>query len=187
MQVVGAIFIEPILGIISFGWGLAFGFSAIANIFLYLFMLQIFSTGRSAGGDKFKIFVIVEATVAILFPIVAPLSAIIAAFQLVLILVLVVHLSFALALYIALIRATTGALGQTTDATARRGFSLIRLAGFAIIFAYCLFVMDRVWQISFEPQGYTLFVLLGWFSAGITGVLLYLGFVLPRRLRQQAK
>jgi hypothetical protein len=185
MQTIGANLFEPLLGIISFGWGLAFGMSAIANIFLYVFMLEIFYTGRSAGGVKLKIFIVVELGVAILMPILGPLSNIISAFASALLLVLMVHLFFSLALYITLIRATTASIVKTSDATARKGFSLIRMAGYAIIIAYCFFVLDRIWQILFEPEGYTIWVLLGWISAGVTGVLLYLGFVLPRRLRAE--
>lgn len=187
MQTVGATLLEPILGIASVGWGLAFGMSAIANIFLYLFMLEIFATGVKSGGVKFKIFAVVEVAVAVVIPIVAPLSSIIGIFEVLLLLVLLVHLSFALALYIALIGATTNSIRKTTNATARRGFSIIRLAAFAIIFAYCFFVLDRAWQIFFEPEGYTLWVMLGWISSGITGVLLYVGFVLPNRLRRENK
>jgi hypothetical protein len=187
MEVVGARILEPFLGIESFGWGLAFGMSAIANIFLYIFMLQVFSTGISAGGAKFKIFALVEATVAVLMPILGPLSHIMSAFETLLLLVLMIHLFFALALYITLARVTTASIGKTTDAVARRGFSLIRLAAFAIIIAYCFFVLDRLWTMLFEPEAYTMWVILGWISAGVAGILLYLGFVLPRRLGLGAK
>jgi hypothetical protein len=187
MEVFGARILEPFLGVESFGWGLAFGMSAIANIFLYVFMLDIFSTGRSAGGAKFKTFAVVEATVAVLMPIFGPLSHIMPVFDTLLLLVLMIHLSFALALYITLVRVTTSSIHKTTDAMARRGFSLIRLAAFAIIIAYCFFVLDRLWTTLFEPEAYTIWVILGWISAGVAGVLLYLGFVLPRRLRRETK
>jgi hypothetical protein len=187
MEVIGARLFEPYLGIESFGWGLAFGMSAVANIFLYVFMLEIFYAGRSAGGVKFKIFVVVEATVAVLMPFLGPLSHIMSIFDTILLLVLMIHLLFALALYITLARVTTASLRKTADATARRGFSLIRMAAFAIIIAYCFFVLDRVWTTLFEPEAYTVWVMLGWVAAGVSGVLLYLGFVLPRRLRQEKK
>jgi hypothetical protein len=187
MEVVGARIFEPYLGVQSFGWGLAFGMSAVANIFLYIFMLQVFSTGVGAGGAKFKIFVFVEATVAILMPILGPLSHITSVFETLLLLVLLIHLVFALALYITLVRVTTASIGKTTDAVARRGFSLIRLAAFAIIIAYCFFVLDRLWTTLFEPEAYTVWVMLGWISAGVAGILLYLGFVLPRRLGRGTK
>jgi hypothetical protein len=192
-QAIGAVLIEPALGVSSLGWGLAFGLTAIANIFLYAFMLQIFSTGTNAGGVRFKVFVIVEAIVAVLLPFAAPLSQppfsamLQSVFTIVLYLLLVVHLSFSIALYIALIKVTTASIRKTTNAMARRGFSLIRLAGFTIILSYTCFVLDRLWQYTFEPEGYTIFVIFGWVFAGFTGVLLYLGFVLPRRLRQDAK
>jgi uncharacterized membrane protein len=186
MEVVGARLFEPVLAIQSLGWGLAFGMSAVANIFLYVFMLEIFSTGRSAGGVKFKIFAFVEATVAVLMPFLGPLSHITSDFQTVSLLVLMIHLFFAMALYITLARVTTASIHKTDDATARRGFSLIRMAAFAIIIAYALFVLDRVWWM-FEPEEYTLWSILGWIAAGVSGVLLYLGFVLPRRLRQETK
>lgn len=182
MEVIGARLFEPALGILSFGWGLAFGMSAVANIFLYIFMLEIFSTGRSAGGAKFKIFVVVEATVAVLMPFLGPLSHMTSVFDTILLVVLMIHLFFAMALYITLARVTTASIHKTNDATARRGFSLIRMAAFAIIIAYSFFVLDRVWW-TFEPEEYTLWSILGWITAGISGVLLYSGFVLPRRIR----
>jgi hypothetical protein len=185
-QVIGANLFEPILGIASVGWGLAFGISAIANIFLYVFMLEIFSKGISAGGARFKIFVVVEAAVAFLLPIVAPLSSVMSIFEALLLMVLVIHLLFSFALYITLARVTTASIRKTTDATARRGFSLIRLAAFAIITAYSFFVLDRVWQIFLEPEGYTIWVILGWAMSGIAGILLYSGFVLPSRIRRTA-
>lgn len=183
MQVIVANTLEPILGLISLGWGLAFGMSAIANIFLYVFMLEIFSKGRSAGGVRFKVFVMVEAAVAVLMPILGPLSNIVPTFASLLLTVLVIHLFFAFALYITLARVTTASIRKTTDEKARRGFSLIRLAAFAIIVAYLFFVLDRVWQIFLEPEGYTVWVILGWIMSGMAGVLLYSGFVLPSRMR----
>jgi hypothetical protein len=185
MQVVGANTIELILGVISIGWGLAFSMSAIANIFLYAFMLEIFSEGVSQGGVRFKVFIVVEVAVAILFPILGPLSSpsIMPILNIPLDFVLLVHLAFALALYITLARVTTASIRKTTDATARRGFSLIRLAAFAIILAYLFFVLDRLWSVAFEPEAYTIWVILGWIMAGVAGVLLYTGFVLPSRIR----
>jgi hypothetical protein len=183
MQVLIANTLEPILGVSSLGWGLAFGLTAIANIFLYAFMLEIFSEGRSSGGTWFKLFVVVEACIAVLLPIVAPLSNIISIFEALLLLVLVIHLSFSFSLYITLARWTTTSIRKTSDATARRGFSLIRLAAFTIIIAFSLFVLDRVWQIFLEPEGYTIWVILGWIMSGVGGILLYSGFVLPRRIR----
>ncbi|WXG44917.1 MAG: hypothetical protein WED04_12955 [Promethearchaeati archaeon SRVP18_Atabeyarchaeia-1] len=187
MQLIGANLFEPVLGIQSFGWGLAFGMSAIANIFLYVFMLEIFSKGIGAGGAKLKIFALVEVSVAVLMPVFGPLSWFMPIFETLLLSVLMIHLLFSLALYVTLARVTTASMHKTTDGTSRRGFSLIRLAAFAIIIAYCFFVLDRVWEIVLEPEGYTVWVLLGWVSAGVSGVLLYLGFVLPSRLRRETK
>lgn len=184
MQVIGANTIEVILGVISIGWGLAFSMSAIANIFLYLFMLEIFSEGRSAGGVKLRVFIVVELAVAVLLPILAPLSSIAPIFNVPVLLVLITHLAFALALYITLAIWTTASIRKTTDATARRGFSLIRLAAFAIIIAYCFFVLDRVWTNLYEPEAYTIWVIIAWIMGGVAGVLLYSGFVLPTRMRE---
>jgi hypothetical protein len=149
-------------------------------------MLEIFSKGRSTGGVRFRIFVVVEAAVAILLPILGPLSNIMSIFEVLLLVVLVIHLLFSFALYITLARVTTASIRKTTDATARRGFSLIRLAAFGIIAAYSFFVLDRVWQIMLEPEGYTIWVILGWAMSGIAGILLYSGFVLPSRIRRAA-
>jgi glucan phosphoethanolaminetransferase (alkaline phosphatase superfamily) len=183
MQVTASNLLEPILGVSSLGWGLAFGVSAIANIFLYAFMLEIFSKGMSAGGAWFKLYVIVEAVVAVLLPVFGPLSLMISVFKPLLLLVLVTHLVCAYALYIKLAMETTASMRKTTDTTARRGFSLIRLGAVFLMIAYLFFVLDRVWEYTLEPEGYTIWVILGWITSGIVGILLYSGFVLPTRMR----
>ena len=187
MQIIVAIFIEQIFAIIGFGWGLAFGLSAIANIFLYVFMLEIFSEGRKSGGAWFTVFVVVEAAVAVLMPILSPLGNAIPVFEPLLLMVLVTHLVFAFALYITLARVTTASIRKTTDPLARKGFSLIRLASFAIIVAYCFFVFDRIWSDLFEPESYTVWVIVAWIMAGIGGLLLYSGFIMPSRIRGTTK
>jgi len=187
LQVIVASLIEPILGVISLGWGLAFGMSAIANIFLYVFMLEIFSEGRKSGGAWFTVFVVVEAAVAVLMPILSPLGNAIPVFEPLLLMVLVTHLVFAFALYITLARVTTASIRKTTDPLARKGFSLIRLASFAIIVAYCFFVFDRIWSDLFEPESYTVWVIVAWIMAGIGGLLLYSGFIMPSRIRGTTK
>jgi hypothetical protein len=185
LQLLDMLIMDPFIGIRRVGLSLAFAASAIANIFLYLFMLEIFYTGRKAGGAKLKIFATVEAAVAILLPILGPTtvvgSTLIDAFTI----LLLIHLAFALALYLALIRVTSRAIHGTTDALAKRGFSYIRFAAVSIIAAYLLFVMDSVWTALLEPEGYTYWVIAGWIAAGISGILIYIGFVLPRRLRKQ--
>jgi hypothetical protein len=176
---------DPFVGIRRVGLSLAFAVSAIANIFLYLFMLEIFSKGRQSGGAKLKIFAIVEGAIVVLLPILGPTTAVGSTLLDAFTVLLLVHLAFALALYLALIRVTSRAIHGTTDSVAKRGFSYIRMAAVSIIAAYLLFVMDSVWTALVEPEGYTYWVIGGWIAAGISGVLLYVGFVLPRRLRQQ--
>lgn len=184
MQLLDMLVMDPLVGIRRVGLSLAFSMSAIANIFLYLFMLEIFYKGRESGGARLKIFGVVEGAVAVLLPILGPTMATGSTLLDTFTVLLLVHLTFALALYLTLIMATTRAIHGTTDQIARRGFSYIRLAALSIIVAYLLFVMDSVWTAFFEPEGYTYWVIAGWIAAGISGILLYIGFVLPRRLRQ---
>lgn len=184
-QLLDLLVMDYYVGIHRLGLSLAFSMSAIANIFLYLFMLEIFYTGRKAGGAKLKIFASVEAGVALLLPIFGPYPTVISSVIDLFAEFLLIHLAFALALYITLFRATTRAISTTSDSVAKRGFSLIRIASLSIIAAYLLFVMDSLWTMLFEPEGYTYWVIAGWIAAGIAGVLLYVGFVLPRRIRKQ--
>ena len=185
LQLLDMLVMDPFIGIRRVGLSLAFAVSAIANIFLYLFMLEIFSKGRQSGGVKLKIFAVVEGAIAVLLPILGPTTAVGTTLLDAFTILLLVHLAFALALYLALIRVTSLAIHGTADALAKRGFSYIRIAAVSIIAAYLLFVMDSVWTALVEPEGYTYWVIGGWIAAGISGILLYVGFVLPRRLRQQ--
>jgi hypothetical protein len=185
LQLLDMLVMDPLIGIRRVGLSLAFAMSAIANIFLYAFMLEIFSKGVKSGGAKFKIFAFAEGAIAVLLPIMGPTTAVGTTLLDTFTILLLVHLAFALALYLALITVTSRAIHSTSDALAKRGFSYIRLAAVAIIAAYLLFVMDSVWTALFEPEGYTYWVIGGWIAAGISGILLYVGFVLPRRLRNQ--
>jgi hypothetical protein len=185
-QLLDLLVMDYFVGIHRLGLSLAFSMSAIANIFLYLFMLEIFYTGRKAGGAKLKIFAAVEASIALLLPILSPYPTAISAVVNLFAPLLLIHLVFAMALYITLFRATTRAIKATSDKLAKRGFSYIRMASISIIAAYLLFVMDSLWTMLFEPEGYTYWVIAGWIAAGIAGVLLYIGFVLPKGIRKQA-
>jgi hypothetical protein len=183
-QLLDLLVLDFYVGIHNLGLSLAYSMSAIANIFLYLFMLEIFYTGRKAGGVKLRIFAAVEAGIAVLLPIFGPYPTPISAIAL-FNLLLIVHLVFAMALYITLFRATSRSIKETHDELARRGFSFIRVSSISIIAAYVFFVIDELWTVLFEPEGYTYWVIAGWIAAGITGVLLYLGFVLPIRVRKR--
>jgi len=184
-QLLDLLIMDYYVGVHNLGLSLAFSMSAIANIFLYLFMLEIFYTGRKDGGLKLKIFMAVEGSIAILLPIFGPyptpISAAIGLFTP----LLLVHLVFAIALYVTLFRATSHSIKSTSDQLAKRGFSFIRVASVTIIAAYVFFIMDELWTVLYEPEGYTYWVIGGWIAAGITGVLLYLGFVLPTRVRKR--
>ena len=184
-QLLDLLVMDYYFGIHNLGLSLAYSMSAIANIFLYLFMLEIFYTGRKAGGMKLKIFGVVEGTIAILLPIFGPYPTAISAVVSVFDPLLIVHLVFAIALYVTLFRATTRSIRSTSDQLAMRGFSFIRVASVTIIAAYVFFILDEVWTVLYEPAGYTFWVVFGWVAAGITGVLLYLGFVLPTRVRKR--
>jgi hypothetical protein len=175
------------VGIHDLGLSLAFSMSAIANIFLYLFMLEIFYTGRKAGGLTFKIFATVEASIAVLLPIFGPYPTPISTAIRLFVPLLFVHLVFAIALYVTLFMATTRSIKSTSDEVAKRGFSFIRMASVSIMAAYFFFVMDNLWTALYEPEGYTYWVLVAWVAAGIAGVLLYVGFVLPMRTKKRTK
>lgn len=178
LQLLDLFILDPFAGTQRIGLGLAFAASAMANIFLYLFMLEIFSTGRGAGGSKLKIYIVVEVIVAISLPITGPLL------YLGYVLFLLVHLVCSFVLYAALIRVTTVAINKTEDTASKTGFKILRVMGISIIATYILFIMDAIWSLLVtNGEGYTYWVLFAWAAAGLSGILLYLGFTLPIRIR----
>lgn len=163
------------------GYGLAFGMSAVGNIFMAWFMLEIFGSGKSSGGWKLRLFVSVECCVAILSPIFGPLRVTTAEPFL---LVLLVHLVFSLLLYFTFIKVTTRAINKTSDSITRKGFVYLRAGGVTIVAAYISFILDSVWFAVFSSQ-YSFWVMLGWVFAAATGILLFQGFVYPTKARIQ--
>ncbi len=178
LQLLDQFIFDPFTEASAIGYGLAFGMSAIANIFMAWFMLEIFSSGRSAGGVKLTMFVIIEASVAILSPICGPL------FPDPFLVVLLVHLVFALILYFTFIKVTTNGIRKASDPITRKGFVFLRAGGFTIASAYISFILDRVWFIAFSDQ-YSFWVMLGWLFAAATGILLFQGFVFPTKAHAQ--
>lgn len=178
LQLLDLFIFDPYFHTKRIGLGFAYATSALANIFLYLFLLEIFSSGKGAGGAKLKLFISVEGTVAIFLPITGPL------FYLGYIAFLLVHLACAFALYIALIVATSSAIRKTSDPASKTGFKILRAGGVSIIAAYALFVLDAIWTVVVtNGVGYTYWSIFGWVAAGVSGTLLYLGFTLPFRIR----
>ncbi|HMF30485.1 MAG TPA: hypothetical protein VKK79_03680 [Candidatus Lokiarchaeia archaeon] len=168
----------------SVGYSFAFAMSAVGNIFMLWFLLEIFSSGRKSGGAKANVFVGVESAVVVLVSIFGPTWLFGFTLQNVFLAILVVHLIFALILYFTLIRVTTQAIAKASDPIARRGFSYIRAGGFTIAVAYISFILDRVWFFAFGIS-YSPWVITGWFLAALSGILLFFGFVWPTRARKQ--
>ncbi len=178
LQLIDLFLIDPFTTYRRLGLGLAFSASAIANIFLYLFIHEIFSSGKKAGGIKLRVFVVIEGAVAVLVPILGPLL------YFGFVLMLLVHLVFSLSLYVMLVRVTSIARNKTDDHASRVGFSLLRIGGVMIIMAYVLFVMDAIWTLLVTSgEGYTYWVIFAWIAAGLSGIQWYLGFVLPIHIR----
>ncbi len=179
LQLLDQFYFDPFTTIRAVGYGLAFGMSAVGNIFMAWFMLEIFSSGRASGGFKMKIFIVIEGLVAVLAPIFGPLSTDV---PLPFLMVLLVHLLFALILYFTFIKVTTKGMRKTGDPIARKGFVFLRLGGLAIALAYISFILDFVWRLAFGIQ-YSFWVMLGWLFAAAAGILLFKGFVYPTKAR----
>ncbi len=183
LQLLDQFLFDPFTPYRAVGYGLAFGMSAIGNIFMAWFMLEIFSSGRASGGLKMKIFVIVEGCVAVLSPICGPLRETIPEPFLI---VLLVHLLFSLILYFTFIKVTTNGIQKASDEIARKGFVFLRFGGIAIAAAYISFILDSVWFEVFTVQ-YSFWVMLGWLFAAAAGLLLFQGFVYPTRARTHSE
>ena len=184
LQTLDQFIFVPYTQIKSFGYGLAFGVSAIGNIFMAFFMLEIFMSGRASGGAKYTIFTVVEGAVAVLSPIMGPFSDQGQILEMPFLIVLVIHLVFSIGLYVTFIRVTSDAMRKTGDAITRKGFAFLRAGGITIISAYTSFILDRVWLIKYGIT-YSFWVILGWVFAAITGIMLYQGFVYPTKMRPQ--
>ncbi len=181
LQLLDQFFFDLFTTLSAVGYGLAFGMSAVGNIFMAWFMLEIFGSGKSSGGVKLKIFVFVEGCVAVLSPIFGPLRE---TNPLPFLGVLLIHLVFALILYFTFIKVTSIAIQKTNDPITRKGFSYLRAGGFTIVAAYISFILDSVWFEAFRVQ-YSFWVMLGWLFAAATGILLFQGFVYPTKARAQ--
>ncbi len=183
LQLLDQFIFDPFTEIEAVGYGLAFGMSAVGNIFMAWFMLEIFSSGRASGGGKLKLFVIIEGLVAVLSPIFGPLRV---PFPEPFLMVLLVHLVFSLILYFTFIKVTTGGIKKTSDPIARKGFVFLRFGGVMIASAYISFILDSVWFQVFAAQ-YSFWVMLGWLFAAAAGILLYQGFIHPTKTRAQTE
>ncbi len=179
LQLLDQFYFDYFTTIRAVGYGLAFGMSAVGNIFMVWFMLEIFSSGRASGGFKLKIFIINEGLVAVLAPIFGPFSTEV---PLPFLMVLLVHLLFALILYFTFIKVTTKGIRKAGDPITRKGFVFLRLGGLAIALAYISFILDFVWRLAFGIQ-YSFWVMLGWLFAATAGILLFQGFIYPTKAR----
>ncbi|GAB4311761.1 MAG: hypothetical protein Kow0069_12190 [Promethearchaeota archaeon] len=177
-QLLDMLLFTPFLDVGGLGYGLAYTWSAVANVFMLWFALEIFSTGVDTAGASAKAFVVLEGVVAVATPLVALLA------EPAVILVLGVHMGAALVLYFWLFGQTREAAQKVDEQDAKRGFQLLGLGVACIIAAYVSFVMDRVWTTLFLPEGYTAFTVVGWLFAASAGILLYFGFTLPARRKK---
>ncbi len=177
-QLLDLLYLTPVAGIRNVGYSLAFSWSAIANIAICFFMLEIFSSGIQSGGWKAKAFIGAELGVAILSPILGIF------FASLLIIVLGLHVLVTFLLYFTLVQFTTRAIISANDPNSRRGFSYIRLGAILIITAFTMFVLDQIAILVIVPDGYSWFNTIGWTSAGLAGIFLYSGFVLPGKRKE---
>ncbi len=183
LQLLDQFIFDPFTSLEAVGYGLAFGMSAVGNIFMAWFMLEIFGSGKASGGAKLKLFVIIEGLVAVLAPIFGPLRITMPEPFL---MVLLVHLVFSLILYFTFIKVTTNGIKKTSDPIARKGFVFLRFGGVMIASAYISFILDSVWFQVFDAQ-YSFWVMLGWLFAAIAGILLFQGFVYPTKAHTQGE
>lgn len=165
---------------VELGSFMSFTMNAIANIFLLAFIRDVFFDGKKKGGLMFL--AVLEAAVGpalvVIFFTGDPDLPLIA---------LLLHVTAALAIYIVL---ATNAFRLRdrikTDATKQvesHGLAYIGISGLVMFSAIILFVIHEV--IILVPIREYWTVTLGWLLGAIAGVIVYLGFTPPEKMKKR--
>jgi len=185
-----------------YGINIAYAFSALSNIFMVLFVSQIYSQTRMFRKTK-KIIPIINAllngvTIGMIIDVLIqsfttedvnqlynpqyPLAQ------------TIYHLVLTFIAFTFLLVFSAQARKRATLRWEKTGFGLIIGSAISGIFIYLLFALDLIVQLAFPTvpnfqHGYTIFNLIGWVFAVAMAVFGLLGFVMPTRLRDwiQAK
>ncbi len=159
----------------SLGINLGYAFSALGNLFLFYFTLDIFfteikpyfretitiATGITEG--FLFIFIFKTQTPFIEIP------GIYIPFQL-----LFWHVTVSSLIFIILFSRSFTEMRKTTNPVPRAGFLMIALSALFELFVFIFFIID-----SLFPAGYSLFYFLGWTSASLAGFCAMIGYLMP--------
>jgi hypothetical protein len=161
----------------SFGYNMAYIFSAYGNILLALFFLRIYQKEHvNLIVLIYAILNIVNTSLLIYTTVQIALSGIIINQMI----YLIFHLLLALILYIYMIRAAIISSEKEVTLKVRRGFQLIALFGLFLLLAFVFFIADFILGAHYSPWVY-----VGWTCAAIGAILAYLGYVMPDWLKKR--
>lgn len=173
-----------VLGNWSLASTLPFAMSAIANVFILLFVKQVFFKDKNAAW----IYPIVIAEIAVGFLTV--LFGILGEDTLI---VLLLHVVLTITTYFILFanaNRIASRVDKNTDPVGYHGMRIIALSALFLVFTIVAFILHEVsyaipelnvalTSVSFFEGGCSYFVPMGWFLAIVSALFLYLGYGMP--------
>jgi len=164
-----------VVDVSSLGINCGYAFSALGNLFLFYFTLDIFfkeikpyfretitlATGTIEG---FLIIFIFQTEAPFL-----EIPGVYLPFQL-----LLWHGIVSTVIFIILFSQSYSEWKKTTSPVPRAGFLMIAVSALFELLVFIFFILD-----SFFPAGYSLFYFLGWTSASIAGLFAMIGYFMP--------
>jgi len=180
-----------------YGINIGYAFSALSNIFIIYFVSEIYSQSRFFRRTKktMPIFHSIAngATVGLIINMLVesldpandfhynpayPLG------------MTIYHLFLTVMAFTALLVFSIGAKRKATLKWEKVGFTFIMWTAITAMLVYAFFVIDllvqNIWEVVFG-SGYTHFNNLGWLTAAIMVNLAYIGFFMPKWLREKLK
>lgn len=181
--------VEGSYQIVRYGFNIGYAFSAISNIFLVIFISQIFAQSPlfrktykmvplvNAILNGVTIGLIIDTIIADPFNPSYPLGQ------------TIYHLVMTFIAFLLLLFFSIGARGRVQLRWEKAGFSFIIGSALAGIMIYLMLALDRVVTLfvpGFE-EGYTPFLYIGWTFAILMCTLAYAGYIMPTFLRRLFK
>ncbi|MBK5112708.1 MAG: hypothetical protein KGD59_06180 [Candidatus Heimdallarchaeota archaeon] len=181
--------LEGSLQYVRYGFNIGYALSAISNIFLVIFVSQIFAQS-SVFRKTYKFIPLINAifngvTVGLIIDtiIADPKNPAYPLTQ------TIYHLVMTFIAFLLLLFFSIGARGRVQLRWEKAGFSFIIGSALAGIMIYLMLALDRVVTLlvpGFE-DGYTPFLYIGWTFAILMCTLAYAGYVMPTFLRRLFK
>ena len=174
---------------VRYGFNIGYAFSAISNIFLVIFVSQIFAQSPMFR-KTYKLVPLINAifngvTIGLIVDVIIadPTNPAYGLTQ------TIYHLVMTFIAFLLLLFFSIGARGKVQFRWEKAGFSFIIGSALAGIMIYLMLALDRVATLfvpGFE-EGYTPFLYIGWTFAILMCTLAYAGYVMPTFLRRLFK